>query len=62
MNKLTKIKAGQYRHESGALIEKRGRERKGRTGYALAGWAIVVNGRETSRWSTRERAAEEAGR
>lgn len=61
-NKLVKISAGKYQHPNGLMIEKRGRERLGRTGYALAGWAIVQDGREINRWSTRDRAAEEAGK
>lgn len=59
---LTTIAKGKYQHPNGAIIERRPRTRLGRNGYALAGWAIVVDGRETGRWSTLERAAEEAGK
>lgn len=56
---LTKIEGGKYRHASGAVIERRAPGRIGRGGFAYAGWAIVVDGRETSRWSTLARAAEQ---
>lgn len=56
---LTKIEGGKYRHASGAIIERRAPGRIGRNGFAYAGWAIVVDGRETSRWSTLARAAEQ---
>lgn len=59
---LAKIAAGRYQRADGVIIEKRGRERRGRTGFALPGWAILVDGREVNRWSTLARAAEEAGR
>lgn len=59
---LTKIAAGKYQHPNGLIIEHRGRKRLGRGGYALPGWAILVDGRETGRWSSLKSAAEEAGR
>jgi hypothetical protein len=58
---LVKIEAGKYRHASGAVIEKRGRRTIGRNGYALPGWAILVDGREVNRWATLARAAEALG-
>ncbi len=57
---LTKLAAGRYRHTNGSIIEKRPRKRIGRNGYVLAGWAIVVDGREVSRWSSLGVAAEKA--
>lgn len=60
---LDKLGTSRYYHvPTGAIIEKKGRERRGRHGFALPGWAILVNGREVNRWSTLTRAAEEAGR
>lgn len=55
---LTRIAAGKYQHASGAIIERRGRETRGRNGYVLPGWAIIVNGRETDRFSTRAKAVQ----
>jgi hypothetical protein len=55
---LTRIAAGKYQHTSGAIIEKRGRRSIGRNGWAAAGWAIVVDGRETLRYSTLAKAAD----
>jgi hypothetical protein len=57
---LTKISAGRYQHTSGAIITRRSGSRLGRNGFVLAGWAILVDGREVNRWSTLARAAEEA--
>lgn len=55
---LTKIEAGHYRHVSGADIIHRPARRLGRNGHVKAGWAVVVDNREVSRWSSRAVAAE----
>lgn len=60
MTKMTKISAGKYQHPSGAIIEKLPAKRIGRNGFALAGWAVIRNGREVSRWQTLKRATQEA--
>lgn len=55
---LTALMSGRYQHTSGTIIERRPRGQIGRNGYAYAGWAVVVDGRETGRWSTLARAAQ----
>lgn len=57
---MKKIGPGRYQLANGIQIEKRAKERRGRTGFALAGWSIIRDGREIGRWSTLARAAEEA--
>lgn len=56
---LTKIGPSQYRHETGAIIELRGKRGSGKD-FQLRGWAIIRAGREVSRWSHLEMAAKEA--
>jgi hypothetical protein len=58
MNTTTRIAAGQYQHASGAIIERRGRETRGRNGYALPGWSVRVDGRETGRYATLAKASQ----
>lgn len=55
---LARTEDGKYRHPSGAVIERRPAVRLGRNGFAYAGWAVIVDGREINRWSTLALAAE----
>jgi hypothetical protein len=62
MTTMKKLATGIYQFSATVTIEKKGREKRGRLGYALPGWAIIVDGREINRWSTLARAEEEAGK
>lgn len=59
MLKLTNIGPSKYQHANGTVIEKRPARRIGRNGHANAGWAIIREGREVTRYSTLKRAAAE---
>lgn len=49
---LIKLGAGRYQYAPGEVIEKRPAKRIGRNGFALAGWAVIKDGREVDRFST----------